>query len=672
MKQETATEFQSEFQRDFQIDGLCSILASDQAQKFLRLVGTIISLVALLFVLLTVSFGANASGLVNSDSLSAALNGLSSKKCIIILYDKPKNASHILGYQTAILAANLLGHFPQIQTVISPIENYEKGSLQKCQNSIYFGTYYNNEIPKEFVEDYWATETSAMWSGYNIWKLGSEKFGKLFGYKLRGISSVNKEILDFEGNPSFFRNVIYKNEIFVKFGEWNKAKDSYFAQDELNVVIPIIHGPDLGKAIKDVEIQHSGTGEVVPYILRSVSKTPNRNNKFFLADIPFSFMHESDRMSVFADYLFDFLQEKPLREEKIAFLRIEDVHPAIDLSHVTEAVKIVNEEQAYAQISLIPWYKDPLGKYANGPKEMKMYENKNFLSFLKNAEAAGNGIVWHGVTHQSEAQVNPFSGVSGHDYEFWDGSKNKPLEQESAVWGLERMAQGEDILAQSQVRPFAWLPPHYHASPLIYSILSKSIDWHIGRVQYYHCDINQGKVNQTFKTPKSAEEWRGLSVFFKDINIKCFGSGFFSQFFPYEIYSDVYGQNLIPENLGNIQPYMNEQVVRTRTVQQVLADAKRNLVLRDVWASVFFHSYLLKVPDQGLAFGAESKDLRVLVKGLKEMGYQFVKSETLMQNTLKNKIVRSPVISIKPVDGAANILRTVNRFHFRSSSTVKK
>jgi hypothetical protein len=99
----------------------------------------------------------------------------------------------------------------------------------------------------------------------------------------------------------------------------------------------------------------------------------------------------------------------------------------------------------------------------------------------------------------------------------------------------------------------------------------------------------------------------------------------FGQLFPYELYGDMYGQLLAPENLGNVQPDLNDQVTATRSVDTILKDAKRNLVLRDVWASVFYHPFLLNPElNSANANNPPMTDLEILVKGLKDLGYNFI------------------------------------------------
>ena len=75
------------------------------------------------------------------------------------------------------------------------------------------------------------------------------------------------------------------------------------------------------------------------------------------------------------------------------------------------------------------------------------------------------------------------------------------------------------------------------------------------------------------------------------------------QFFPYPV-TDIYGQLVIPENLG----YVHGENPRSK---DILDAARLNLVVRDGYASFFFHPFMNQVY------------LKEVVKGLKSMGYKF-------------------------------------------------
>jgi hypothetical protein len=98
------------------------------------------------------------------------------------------------------------------------------------------------------------------------------------------------------------------------------------------------------------------------------------------------------------------------------------------------------------------------------------------------------------------------------------------------------------------------------------------------------------------------------------------------QFFPYEIFGDVYRQNVVPENVGNVQPYLNEQVLRTHTVDDMIRILRRNRVLRDVWGSFFVHPACLNTrEDHGTGrIPGDTKEIERLIRAAREYGYEFV------------------------------------------------
>ncbi len=61
----------------------------------------------------------------------------------------------------------------------------------------------------------------------------------------------------------------------------------------------------------------------------------------------------------------------------------------------------------------------------------------------------------------------------------------------------------------------------------------------------------------------------------------------------------------------------------------MLADAKRNLVLRDAWGSFFYHPLLLTVQADGGEgrYPGDATELKKLVQGMKAVGYKFVELE---------------------------------------------
>ncbi len=94
------------------------------------------------------------------------------------------------------------------------------------------------------------------------------------------------------------------------------------------------------------------------------------------------------------------------------------------------------------------------------------------------------------------------------------------------------------------------------------------------------------------------------------------------QFFPYTIVKDYYGMHVWPENLGYLPSPENGG--RAELIDQMLVTARLNKVVRDAWASFFWHPTLAKT-----ALGIKS--LETLVDGIRAEGYEFVSLQALRE-----------------------------------------
>lgn len=515
------------------------------------------------------------------DGTPATMEPRKGASCLQIFYDEPANASHVIGVRAALLATNLLGHFPDIEVIRTSVDSYEAGSLERCPWNIYFGTYFRDQLPPTFLGDARRTKTRLLWIGYSPWFLG-EDFPLLWGLRGEQLAAVRPDLPDPRGEPGFFRNVLYRGEAFRKFGTWSADGGRYVAQGDVFLVRPAT--PD---TVVLAEIEHSSTHELRPYLSR-------RANFFYCAENPFTYMHEGDRMLVFADFLFDFLDQPPRRRAPLALLRLEDIHPLTPPRLLTEALQVIEEENARAHLSVIPIFRDPLRKFPALPVEASLDPESPLARELRDAQARGHGILWHGVTHQLEARTNPFSGVTGDDFEFWDAVRNAAPVSETATELASRFARGRDLLERAGLSVDGWVTPHYGASPLAARFIAHETPANIGRVGYFD-GLGGASAGNIEGAP-------------------------FGQIFPYEIDRDLFGQRVFPENLGYVG---NGAEIGGRSVDAMLEDARRNLVLRDAWASAFFHPYLL---GKEIAPGwSGAQELRRLVAGLRRLGYQFIR-----------------------------------------------
>ena len=268
-----------------------------------------------------------------------------------------------------------------------------------------------------------------------------------------------------------------------------------------------------------------------------------------------------------------------------------------------------------------------------------MEEVPQFTALIERYKSEGSVFIWHGIAHQYQNIKNPFTGASGDDYEFWDSTKTLPIAEDSVSYVLDKFENGFNSLKKFGIAPKVWVTPHYHGSALDNVMFGELFSWIIGRGVYSDAVVTGLKKPDLTKplhfaenTEVSAQHRRD---FFAGLSVEAPATQRqFGQFYPYEIYGNIYGQNVVPENLGNVQPYLSNQVVATRNVARILEDAKRNLVLRDVWASVFYHPFLLdgKLNAENTDL-TKPKDLERLVSGIKALGYKFINLDNYVAST---------------------------------------
>lgn len=564
--------------------------------------------------------------------------------CIGIYHDRSAVDGYWMGKTYSQMTQNLLGHFPKYQQVVGAIEDYQSGYLQLCKANIYIGSYFANPLPKAFIEDLKQNRNSFLWMGYNIWQLSKDEQAEFFGLEYQRLTTLEKATTEKgagqrsslqKAEPGFFKFFEYKGQEFFKYGKYRSRSGS---DDEFITAFEMAQVKTLEPTKVLATARHSTTGEKLPYLLQ-------KKKNFYLADIPFSFIHEADRYLIFADVLFDLLDEKPLRKEKIAMIRIEDIHPLIPLSYLWTARDLFQAEKVPLNISLIPLFFDPLFHYPREANEemLALHQKPEFVSYLKEVQKDGGSLIWHGVTHQIDTITNPHSGVSGDDFEFWNANENKPLSNDSMPWAMDRLALGHSDLQKAGLNPLSWLTPHYQASPQNYFVFGNVFPWNIGRVIYYNLNhlhtelLNSfSQKNLQFGLNETEQSYQSRRKHFEnlhfDVDLKNQWSG---QFYPYEIYGDVYGQRIIPENLGNSQPIENSHVVQPRSVDDIIADAKRNSVLRDVWGSLFYHVQLFNTEaHEGRGrYPGDPAELQKIMSEMKKMGYRFVSVDSFIKQS---------------------------------------
>lgn len=360
-----------------------------------------------------------------------------------------------------------------------------------------------------------------------------------------------------------------------------------YAGQELARDLPVdpgLAGETLGPDAVTLAEARTAEGESAPWATRAGSLT-------YVAEIPFLYMSGADRYLAFTDLLIDVLApDTPERHR--ALVRLEDVSPATDPSLLRAAVAVLAEERVPFAIALIPEYRQGDGDV------VELADRPELVAAVREAVAAGATLVLHGTTHQIDGLDNPYNGETAADYEYFraelDAADNVvltgPLEDDTVAAWTARMQRGLDAVTGAGLpRPWIITPPHYAASPAAYEAMRSLFAARFDRGLYFDGQLRSGEPDT---------------------------GRFFDQFFTYPV-TDEHGMLVVPENLGNIAP-VEQNNNAPRTVDDLVANARANLVVREGFAAFFWHPYLVTAPGVGV------ETLRELVVRIRELGYTFV------------------------------------------------
>lgn len=195
--------------------------------------------------------------------ISQKVSQHSGEKCIQIFHDSKKEARGVLKY---------LQGFSDYTQYVKPIDQYERGDIERCQATIYVGSKDDSHVPRSFTDDYVKTSKNVAWLGYNIWQLG-DQFERVFGLRYIGFGSPHS---------SLGVEILYKGHSYRKRTLARK-------QVELLTVNP-------RKFEVLAEIRSDQSREIVPYVVRA-------KNRFYYADMPAEYLAHTEHAPIFADIL---------------------------------------------------------------------------------------------------------------------------------------------------------------------------------------------------------------------------------------------------------------------------------------------------------------------------------------------------------------------------------
>ena len=515
---------------------------------------------------------------------------------MLVLYDAPPNDQYTnLGKSYAIMLYNLLAHFNTTITLL-PVQNYTAGMTEQYTAIFYMGSYYNNPIPAAFLSDVTTTQKTVVWFKYNLWELAwntAYPFTSRYGINFVGLRGMNAAPSASAPNPGFFDTVSYKNQTMTKYYAFNATTGVVSADPDIGVTSVA----DPTKASSVVTIRNSVTQETAPYVIRS-------GNFWYVADMPFSYIGPRDRYLAMCDMLHDILGTNAPTLHR-ALVRLEDVNATNTVSSINTLTDYLYSKKIPFSIATIPLYKDPNGVYNGGVSQTIHLVNATGLkSALNHALPRGGKILMHGYTHQYSNIPNLINAVSANDFEFWLATQNRPVNEDSTQWAAGRLSSGLLEFQLNGYAPFAWEAPHYQSSPLAIKAVPQYFKNTYQRVVYYTSD-NPQTLNAT--TPGH------------DFSV--------GQFFPYIIQKDYYNQRIIPENLGNVEYNIcniDPSSCLTYTAQDILTNATYAQVVRDGFASFFFHPFWLE-PEVGTPGYA---DFQTIINGITALGFTWVDAST--------------------------------------------
>ncbi len=504
--------------------------------------------------------------------LMSVVNPSQIKGRALILFDNLQSprSYHIYPILDVYHLENLLGHFRYVY-YHKPVGDYRQGEIFNYNAVFYFGTTERAYLPPEFLKDVLNFKGPVVWFKNNFNNFQSElgiKLASYFGFKIDSIS-YGYDVRDKKG---FYRIVEYKG---FKFKKWFKKYENGSYEWDAEIAVTSILNPSIAKVVTYIDWWGYGKPERkrIPHIIKS-------RNIWFVSESPFSYIGVNTPYTIFCDLLHDILGQDH-RKPPRALVRLEDISPIVPAKTLKKVVDYLYSQGIPFSMAVIPVYKDPYKK-----KIIYLHQAKDLVDVLKYAVQHGGLIFMHGTTHQQEITTWQKGNVTAVGYEYFDFDTKSPIAGDNMMWVYERMKQGLKEFQMAGLPVTGFEVPHYAASRLDYFIFGKMFELNYHRPSLY-IESPDGVIYE-------------------------------NQLFPYVIYWDIYGETLLPENLGFISNYLGA----VRPPDTLINEAKYILAVRDGIASFFWHPTLADYHDAEHFYGIES--LKKVVRSLRAMGFKFV------------------------------------------------
>ena len=445
----------------------------------------------------------------------------------LVLYDDGGAYAWLGGLYATGLGV-LVSHFGGWNAM--PVSAYRQGAMRSYDVAIYVGSTFDQPLPDAFMDDVLAEKTQVVWIGSNVWKLArrAPDFAARFGFSPGS----------FDKAP--VHAVTYKNARLARHADLTDGILSYSTLDT-----------SIAKVLASAE---HDDGTSVPWALRTRGFT-------YIGENPLVFVTPGDRFLILCDLFFDVLAPKTPERHR-AVVRIEDVNPRSDPAALRELADRLSKRKVPFSIALIPVYE-------NGSQRIRLQDVPDVRDAVRYMLDHGGSLALHGYTHQHGTTPNPYSGVTGDDFEFYRAhidTDNRvvldgPVAEDSEAWASDRIARAlREISDAGLPRPEVFEYPHYAGSAKDSRAIARLIGVAFQRELFFSGTL-EGKEEDVSHT-------LGMT-------------------FPFVV-KDVYGWRVVPENLGNYIPVgYNQQP--PLTPEQMIETARSMRVVRDGVAGFFFH-----------------------------------------------------------------------------------
>jgi len=571
-------------------------------------------------------------------AFSGAIPGNFKKACI---YFDRVNSQDKLGAIHMSMLRSLIGSFRDWESSGQEIQLYQKSQLEKCQAIFYIASNFNLEPPKGFYEDLaqFSLKNPVVWMNYRF-----SYFAKAYNAAAlsQGLPALGFDVTKVEQplvpptaqqpDPGYYRYFDYKGETFEKPAKWNYQINAFGSSPELNIV----QITDSSHVSALAVARHSKLDAKTPYgILRAHSQG---GSVWYFNDLPFAFVDSGTPYFILCDLLWDIFGQTPPDGPPNALVRIEDVNPSQSQHNLRWVIDYLADHNIPFSLAVIPYYTnmfdDPIegtGSYVWKPAD----EYPDFVGSLKYAKSRGADFVFHGVEHTAGDLISGFSGATAADYEFWMYPANTPHPKDSVDYILNKLERGEAVFNRLGIPIRSWESPHYAASGLDYLLFGKLFRWVYHRPIYF-----DAKITSDVDFPLGMELFQKLNItqrekrreILRKVKMEGDFHTFGGQIVPYPVYSDCYGQSVIPETLGFIDyPFYPDDPKRgVSHASDLLKHAKRLKVIRGAFASFFWHADLMvqkqiyyELHPENFAIEGGKNTLINMIEGLQKLGYRF-------------------------------------------------